>query len=95
MAADAAARADLTFDRYDDLELAVTEAFGILMASQPKALELRLETLEGRIAAEAVPIEPTFSAEVDELSMLVLGTVTDAMATDAATGALRLEVANA
>lgn len=93
MAADAAARAELTYDRYDDLELAVTEVFGVLMASEPEAVELRLETLDGRIAAEAHPIGSTRTTEPDELSLIVLGAVTDAMSSDAATGAIKLEVA--
>lgn len=93
MAADMAARAELSFDRYNDLELAVTEAFGALLAGEPTSVELTLEPIDGRVVAMATPHGSARLPELDELTMIVLGTVTDAMTTDATTGSIRLEVA--
>lgn len=81
IAADAAAAAELGFDRYSDLELAVDEAAALLLPLAPTALACRIESRAGRVDVTMSANHPSHSGADfadDELATVVLGTVTDA-----------------
>lgn len=77
MAADAAAVADLDFDRYSDLELAVDEAAGLLLRSLASEVCCTLTPTPARVEVHLVAREATVDREPDELAVLVLESVTD------------------
>ncbi len=82
VAADAAAISDLGFDRYSDLELAVSEVSALLLTTKPETLECRLEHQPGEVNIwlEAGSAAVT-DLDEDELSLMVLDAVTDDFST--------------
>lgn len=82
VAADAAAISDLGFDRYSDLELAISEVSALLLTTKPETLECRLEHQPGEVNIwlEAGSAALTNLGD-DELSLMVLDAVTDDFST--------------
>jgi hypothetical protein len=77
MAADAAAAADLGFDRFSDLELAIDEASAMLLDTVPQQLRCTLVPSRGRVDAVLEAIDPARPTQPDDLARLVLHAVAD------------------
>ncbi len=78
MAGDLAASRNLPYDRWEDLELAVDELSTLLLRSLPAAMRCVLRATDVGIAVEMASVEPSRSADGDELAELVLsGIATD------------------
>jgi len=77
MAADAAATADLGFDRFSDLELAVDEAMTLLLATRPRTIETTFRSGSSTVELDVTAHDVTELPDASELSMLVLESVTD------------------
>ncbi len=84
MAADAAVSADLSFDRYSDLELAVGEASAMLLELGPENLSCELHPSAGRVEVELDGAGAEATSTPDELAQLVIEAVADEVAIDLA-----------
>ena len=76
MAGDAAATAGLSYDRWEDLELAVDELTTLLLRAVPAAIRCVLRPAPDGVAVEMSAIEPRGDVPHDQLAELVLAGVT-------------------
>lgn len=76
MAGDAAASSGMSFDRWEDLELAVDELASLLLQAAPEALQCVLRPTAEGVAVEMSAIGPDHAPVRDELAELVLAGVT-------------------
>lgn len=77
MAADAASTADLGFDRFSDLELAVDETMTLLLSIHPHAIETAFSSSPSKVELQMTARGVDELPDADELSLLVLESVTD------------------
>lgn len=76
MAADAAAAAELSIDRYGDLELAITEVAANLLTGDPESLQCEISVAQGTVDVTLKGREGAEPAAFDELAAMILRSVT-------------------
>jgi hypothetical protein len=79
MAGDAAAASGLSYDRWQDLELAVDELAALLLGGQPIAIDCVLRPSDRGVSVEMSAVDASRPVPSDELSELVLGGTTSAL----------------
>lgn len=75
VAADAAAGADLSFDGYSDLELAIAEAAAVIHATTPTSIHCLLESEENSVRVSLSGVDSRHQPPPDDLALFVLEAV--------------------